>query len=359
MALAAVVIYNGWAESLQTKVPGYAQWAQDLVEGNTHAERRLAELRGDHGPPVFVAGGQGLAKVSLEDYGAAPNLRGISAWINSAQLDLEDLRGKVVLLDFWTYSCINCLRTLPYLEKWDARYRTRGLVILGIHTPEFAFEHDLGNVRAAVRRLGVRYPVALDNEYGTWEAYSNHAWPAHYLIDQTGRVREIHVGEGDYDRTERNIRLLLAAGHSGSLPRDLPDPDRTPRELRTPETYLGYLRIGNYTGSPLQPDRQATYKLPPDQPGDTFAYAGTWTVEGERIVAGRNARLRIRFLARDAHIVLAGRGTVRVTLNGVRQEPLRVSSDRLYTVASQGASRAGLLELAFSPGVAAYAFTFG
>jgi cytochrome c biogenesis protein CcdA/thiol-disulfide isomerase/thioredoxin len=359
MAVAAVVIYNGWAENLQTKVPGYAQWAQDLIEGNSQTEDRLAGLRDEGGRPVFAAGRPSLAGVPLQDYGPAPDVRGISAWINGPKLNLSRLRGKVVLLDFWTYSCINCLRTLPYLEKWDGLYRKEGLVILGVHTPEFAFEHDLGNVKRAVRDLGVRYPVALDNDYRTWTAYGNRAWPAHYLIDQTGRVREIHIGEGDYDRTERNIRLLLEAGDSGSLPRDVADPDRTPRDLRTPETYLGYLRIGNYTGSPLRTDEPATYAFPPGQAGDTFAYAGTWTVEGERIVAGRAAKLRLHFLARRVYLVLAGRGTVVVKLDGVKRKAVRVKEDRLYELVSQRTSRDGLLELAFSPGVAAYAFTFG
>jgi len=359
MAAAAVVIYNGWAEDLQTKVPGYAQWAQDLIEGNSRTEHELAQLRGDDRQPVFAPGGQRLADVPLEDHGRAPDVRAISAWINSPELSLKDLHGKVVLVDFWTYSCINCLRTLPYLEKWDRLYRKRGLVILGVHTPEFAFEHDLGNVRDAVRRLNVRYPVALDNDYGTWEAYGNNYWPAHYLIDQAGRVREIHIGEGDYDRTERNIRLLLEAGDSRDLPRDVPDPDRTPRELRTPETYLGYLRIGNYTGSPLRTNRPARYTFPPGQAGDTFAYSGMWTVERERIVAGQNASLRLHFLARNVYLVLAGRGKVTVTLDGTKRRTVQVSGDRLYTLLSQRQSRDGLLELAFSPGVAAYAFTFG
>jgi len=358
MALAAVVIYKGWAEELQTKVPGYAAWAQDLIEGNSKADDELARLRGNR-KPVFAARGQPLAKVPLQDYGPAPNLQDISAWINSPELTLRELRGKVVLIDFWTYSCINCLRTLPYLKSWDQRYRSRGFVILGVHTPEFAFEHDLGNVRAAVRRLGVRHPVALDNDYGTWEAYGNNYWPAHYLIDQAGRVREIHIGEGDYDETERNIRLLLAAGQEGPLPEDVRDLDRTPREPRTPELYLGYLRIDAYVGSPLSVDTPARYTFPSAISPDRFAYAGTWTVEEERIVAGREARLRLRFRGRKVHLVLGGRGAVAVTLNGQKRGTVRVSGDRLYTLVSRPQAAEGLLELAFTPRVSAYAFTFG
>jgi len=181
MAAAAVVIYNGWAESLQTKVPGYANWVQTAIEGNATAKDKLASLNG--------------AKTAESKYHEAPDIQGISAWINTAPLTMQALRGKVVLVDFWTYSCINCLRTLPYLKSWDARYRSKGLVILGVHSPEFGFEHSLGNVRAAVKRLGIRYPVALDNDFGTWNAYQNQYWPADYLIDRAGRIRDVHFGE--------------------------------------------------------------------------------------------------------------------------------------------------------------------
>jgi hypothetical protein len=245
------------------------------------------------------------------------------------------------------------------LKAWDTRYRSKGLVILGVHTPEFAFERDLGNVRAAVKRLGVKYPVALDNGYGTWKAYSNNYWPADYLVDQTGRVRDVHFGEGDYAKTERNIRLLLEAGKAGPLPQAGRDPDRTPLEIRTPESYLGYLRIGNYTGSPLRTDRPAAYRFPASLTQDSYAYAGMWNVEGERIVAGDSARLRLNFTARTVHLVLMGHGLVTVKLNGKPQATVRVNGDRLYTLVKQKRAADGLLELGFTRGLAAYAFTFG
>jgi cytochrome c biogenesis protein CcdA/thiol-disulfide isomerase/thioredoxin len=341
MAAAAVVIYNGWAESLQTKVPGYAQWVQDAIEGNGQAKDKLASLSGH--------------KSSAKKYAEAPDLQGISAWINSPPLTMQELRGKVVLVDFWTYSCINCLRTLPYLESWDRRYRSKGLVILGVHSPEFAFEHSLANVRAAVKRLGVRYPVALDNDFGTWNAYQNQYWPADYLIDRNGHVRDAHFGEGAYAETEHKIRQLLAM----PLPPALDQPDRTPTELRTPETYLGYARIENYDGSPLRTDEAAKYTFPRALPGDSFAYAGTWTVEGERILAGSGARLRLNFLARSVHLVLGGRGRVDVKLNGHELRTVPVTADKLYTLVTQKTAREGLLELRFTPGLSAYAFTFG
>ncbi len=361
MAAAAIVIYQGWAENLQTKVPGYAQWVQDAVEGNSASKGRLDRLGGKT-KTVFAPRGDQLAsqlgKVPLKDYGRAPDVHDISAWINSRPLSLPDLRDKVVLVDFWTYSCINCLRTLPYLKAWDARYRSKGLVILGIHTPEFAFEHDLGNVRAAVKRLGIGYPVALDNDYGTWKAYSNNYWPADYLVDQAGRVRDVHFGEGDYAKTEQDIRLLLEAGNAGRLPQAGSDTDRTPLEIRTPESYLGYLRIGNYMGSPLRTDRKATYRFPASLTQDSYAYAGRWKVEGERIVAGDNARLRLNFTARTVHLVLTGKGFVTVKLNGKQERTVRIDGDRLYTLVTQTSASDGLLELGFTPGVAAYAFTF-
>jgi cytochrome c biogenesis protein CcdA/thiol-disulfide isomerase/thioredoxin len=360
MAASALVIYEGWAESLQTSVPAYASWIQDRIEGSSTAQSHLDRLSGKR-KSVFVHTtrlASRLDKVPLRDYGAAPDVHDISAWINSRPLSLRSLRGKVVLVDFWTYSCINCLRTLPYLKSWDARYRAKGLVILGVHTPEFAFEHDLGNVRAAVKRLRVRYPVALDNDYGTWNAYGNQYWPADYLVDQAGHVRDVHFGEGEYAQTDHDIRLLLAAG-TKRLPKDLPQPDRTPTELRTPETYLGYSRIGNYAGSPLKTDRVATYTFPRTLERDEFAYAGTWRVEGERIVAGPNARLRLRYLAQSVHLVLGGHGTVGVAVDGRRTRRVKIDADRLYTLASSKRTREGLLELRFTPGVSAYAFTFG
>ena len=362
MAVSAVVIYEGWAQDLQTRVPGYAHWVQDAIEGNSAAKHRLDRLAG-RTKRAFTPQTRNLASqlgsVPLKDYGPAPDVHDISAWINSRPLDISALRGNVVLVDFWTYSCINCLRTLPYLKAWDAKYRSKGLVILGVHTPEFAFEHDLGNVRAAVMRLGIRYPVPLDNSYGTWKAYSNNYWPADYLIDQAGHIREVHFGEGDYAKTEHDIRLLLAAGDMGGLPRAGKDTDHTPLELRTPESYLGYLRIGNYTGSPLRTDRLATYTFPASLTQDSYAYAGKWRVEGERIVAGREARLRLHFQAQSVHLVLTGKGFVTVTVDGRRRPTIRIDGDRLYTLFTQPAARDGLLELGFTPGVAAYAFTFG
>ena len=367
MGVAALVIYQGWATGWQTKVPSVIRPIQDAIEGNGAATKQLSKLRGTR-QTGFASPGAASSdlsafpmpiKAGLPNYGKAPDFTKISDWLNSPGLDLSALRGKVVLVDFWTYSCINCLRTLPYLESWFARYHPKGLVIVGVHTPEFDFEHDLGNVRAAVHRLGVRYPVALDNDYGTWDAYSNQYWPAEYLIDQNGDVRHAHFGEGDYSQTERLIRKLLRAGGDTRLPTAGKDVDRTPRGIRTPETYLGYARIDRFDSARLVVQRPYDFQLPQSLPRDHWAYGGTWTVGSERAISGQDARLRLNYYARSAHIVLEGKGVVTVVVNGKRRGDVRVDGPRLYTVVSQRGVRDGKLELYFTPGISAYSFTFG
>jgi thiol-disulfide isomerase/thioredoxin len=271
---------------------------------------------------------------------------------------LAQLRGRVVLIDFWTYSCINCLRTLPHLKAWNDAYRGAGLTIVGVHSPEFAFERVPDNVRAAVDRLGVRYPVALDNDFATWQAYSNQYWPAKYLIDRSGRLRYHHFGEGAYEETERVIRQLL-----GETVKTRPASvdEAPPTEIRTPESYLGYQRLARFANGTVAPDVEALYRFPRvELPLDVLAYAGRWNVEDERIVAGRDARVRLRFQARDVFLVLEGEGRVGVLVDGRPVRAVVVSGlPRLYTLARFPRHTHGLLELRFSPGVAAYAFTFG
>jgi cytochrome c biogenesis protein CcdA/thiol-disulfide isomerase/thioredoxin len=370
MAAAAVVIYQGWLTNLQTKVPGWTTSAEQwLLHGGT-AKNELASLQHrTSAQPRFAAAGtkqlpplklpSARVKVPLNDYGPAPDFTGISHWVNTPGLSLDALRGKVVLVDFWTYSCINCLRTLPHLEEWDKEYRSKGLVIVGVHTPEFAFEHDLGNVTDATRKLGVRYPVALDNDYKTWNAYQNEFWPAEYLLDQQGHVRHIHFGEGEYDKTEQDIRVLLRAGGSSALPKPVREPDTTPSGDITPESYLGYFRIERYSGSQLSADVERDYHFPTSLARDHFAYDGKWTVASERIVAGEGARLRLHYHAREVNLVLGGKGLVGLFVDGRAQGAVWVNGDRLYTLLSSRKIRDGILELAFSPGVQAYAFTFG
>jgi cytochrome c biogenesis protein CcdA/thiol-disulfide isomerase/thioredoxin len=351
MAVAALAIALDADRRLQTWFPDYTHALQGL-ERSSVANDELGKLQ-HRGASPFKA----MASGSLPDYGVAPQFAGISDWLHSRPLTLEQLRGKVVLVDFWTYSCINCLRTLPHLEAWDQRYRKAGLVIVGVHTPEFAFEHVVSNVREAARKVGVRYPVAIDNDYRTWDAYRNDAWPAEYLIDRRGHVREIKKGEGQYEETERSIRALL--GESGTAQLAMVK-DRTPQHLTTPESYLGWARLARYVGSPITPDREAAYRFPREIQLNDLAYAGRWTVGRERVVAGRGARLRLHFLAQQVYLVLGGRGRLQVFVGGRPVKTVRVNGlSRLYTLLSYPRLSEGALELRFTPGISAYAFTFG
>jgi len=351
MAVAALAIAFDVDRRLQTWFPDYTHALQSL-ERSSVANGELGKLQNRGASPF-----QEAASGSLTDYGPAPPFTGISEWLHSRPLTIDQLRGKVVLVDFWTYSCINCLRTLPHLEAWDRRYRKAGLVIVGVHTPEFAFEHVVSNVREASRKLGVRYPVAIDNDYDTWNAYGNDAWPAEYLIDRRGHVREVKKGEGRYEETERSIRTLL--GESGAAQLAMVK-DRTPQHLTTPESYLGWARLARYVGSPITPDRAAAYRFPREIALNNLALAGRWTVGRERIVAGRGARLRLHFLAQQVYLVLGGRGRLRVFVGGRPVKTVRVNGlSRLYTLLSYPRLSEGALELRFTPGISAYAFTFG
>jgi cytochrome c biogenesis protein CcdA/thiol-disulfide isomerase/thioredoxin len=347
LAVTAFAIAEGWDQRFTTALPGYTEALQKHTELTGTAKRELNDLRG---------GGEALAASNSP---AAPEFAGLKNWLNTPgdrPLTIAGLRGKVVLIDFWTYSCVNCLRTLPHLKAWDERYRKDGLVIVGVHTPEFAFEHVASNVRTAVEKLGIRYPVAQDNGYGTWEAYRNQYWPAEYLIDRTGRLRHTHFGEGNYGETEQQIRKYLG---------DATQPvtqvaDETPNHPMTPESYLGYERLDRFAGGTIEPNRYALYRFPKRLDYDQLAYAGSWRVGSERITSGAFARLRLNFAAQKIHLVLGGEGTVDVLVDGKKVGRTRVSGEpRLYTLASFPRESNGLLELQFSPGISAYAFTFG
>jgi cytochrome c biogenesis protein CcdA/thiol-disulfide isomerase/thioredoxin len=351
LAATALAIAFGADQRFTTALPGYTQALQNRIEQSSAAKRELNDLRG---------GGNALAASEGSSHAPrAPEFRDISLWLNTPggrPLSIAALHGKVVLVDFWTYSCINCLRTLPHLEAWDRAYRRAGLVIVGVHTPEFAFEHVADNVRSAVHRLGVRYPVALDNGYGTWNAYTNQYWPADYLVDRSGRVRFTHFGEGAYGETESQIRQLLGEHVPG---RTTKVADRTPNEVTTPESYLGYARLERFAGG-ITYDRKALYRFPARLGQDELAYAGRWTVAPSRIVAGPGARLELRFQAKDVFLVLGGTGRVHALVNGRTAGSIDVAgTPRLYTIARFPKLTRGLLELRFPDGVQAYAFTFG
>jgi cytochrome c biogenesis protein CcdA/thiol-disulfide isomerase/thioredoxin len=352
IAVAAVFMILGLDLRLATRVPGYTRALQGLEE-SAAAQSEIEELLGNRRSRIEES--------ELRDFGQAPDFRGISLWLNSRSLTLEALRGKVVVIDFWTYSCINCLRTLPYLKSWYETYRHDGLVIVGVHTPEFSFERVPDNVRRSVDQLGIEYPVALDNDYSTWTAWGNRYWPAKYFIDRKGHVRFAHFGEGAYEESEEVIRTLLSE-------RGLPAPvsasieGETSEGVQTPETYLGYARLAGFVGSRIEPNREAEYTIPTVVPENGIAYGGSWTVEAERIVAGENARLRLSYHARKVHLVLGTAGdveTVEVSVDGRRVNTVRVTEDELYTLASFPEDGDHTLDLRFSPGTEAYAFTFG
>ena len=352
VAAAALALVFNTEQSLQVALGGYTSALQRHTEATGSAEARLAKLRHVPAKPATTSSG----------YQAAPEFKDIADWLNTPgdrPFTIAGLRGKVVLVDFWTYSCINCIRTLPHLRAWYAAYHRDGLEIVGVHTPEFAFEHVLGNVRQATRDLHVTWPVALDNKYGTWNAYSNQYWPAEYLIDRSGRIRHVHFGEGDYGGSEQEIRSLLAEGAKPLPSRPTSVADRTPTEQSTPESYLGYERLQRYAGSTIVPNQPVSYRFPFGLGQDELAYSGVWTVGPQAIVAGLGARLRLHYQARYVYLVLGGKGRLQSLIGGKPAGTIDVNGYRLYTIRNEKRAEDAILELRFGPGVKAYAFTFG
>jgi cytochrome c biogenesis protein CcdA/thiol-disulfide isomerase/thioredoxin len=318
--------------------------------------------------------------------GVMPPLDGPVQWLNSPPLTREALKGKVVLVDFWTYSCINCLRSLPYVEAWAQKYQAQGLVVIGVHTPEFAFEKDVGNVRKAVRDLGVTYPVAIDNDHAIWRAFNNEYWPAHYFIDGQGRIRGHHFGEGDYAQSEKIIQRLLAENGAAGVAQGVVDIQAKGvgaaadmADAQSPETYVGYRRTANFAnvGGAVR-DKPNTYRLDPPTILNHWGLAGDWTVGSEQAASNAaSARILYRFHARDLHLVLGpatGGKPVRFHILIDGQPPGAdhgadtdtagngvVSANRLYQLVRQaGAVKDRTFEIEFLDlGVQAFAFTFG
>ncbi len=358
MAGAALALVFNVDQSLQTRLGSYTTALQRHTEASAYATKHLSSLRGATGGVTLKPKTARASRSNLPVYASAPGFVGISHWLNTdgRPLTIAGLRGKVVLVDFWTYSCINCLRTLPHLRAWYAAYHKSGLEIVGVHTPEFAFEHVLSNVESAVKRLRIGWPVALDNEYATWTAWSNQYWPADYLVDQHGEVRAYSFGEGDYAKTEADIRQLL--GISG---RTTAVANLTPTEQQTPETYLGPARFDptRYVGTKPVDGREVDYRLASRVPQNDISFGGNWTLSGQTATAGLGARLDLHYHAKDVYIVLAGRGRMAVTRDGRPLETIDVDGARLYTVLSSNATTDGVLEFAPAPGIRAYSFTFG
>jgi cytochrome c biogenesis protein CcdA/thiol-disulfide isomerase/thioredoxin len=374
-ALGVVLIATGIAMATNLDVRFESAIADHLPEALVFPTRsletshgvssRLDDLRGKPRFAVASTGHAGVSAARLPRYGAAPDFAGNQRWFNTPgdrPLTLAGLRGHVVLIDFWTYTCINCLRTLPYLEAWDARYRRDGLVIVGVHSPEFPFERGAANVAAAIRREGIRYPVVQDNHLDTWNAWGNQYWPAEYLVDANGQVRHAHFGEGEYDATEMAIRALLReAGHPNPGAMAMPKGVVHPTAQATPETYVGLARAERFD-TPPQPGTH-TYVAPRELATSHFALSGTWREDAVAATAVRDAEIRAQIAGKDAYLVLSppngAMGRVMVLLDGRPIATARVDRQRLYHLVSNPRPERHRLTLRFSPGVQAYAFTFG
>jgi thiol-disulfide isomerase/thioredoxin len=298
----------------------------------------------------------------LEQCGATPAFKGITQWFNTPggkPLTMASLKGKVVIVDFWAYSCINCQRELPHVEAWAKNYAADGLVVVGVQTPEYAFEHVPSNVKAGIHRLGLTFPVALDDSYDTWDAYDNQSWPADYLIDADGQIRHVAIGEGDYTQEEQLIRQLLLAAHPGiTLAKATDVPNATPDDPSlTPETYLGAERQQGYEGGHAY--RTGQFTLPGTLPVSSFGLSGAWSVGQEAITAGKGAGIKLDFQASDVYLDVGGTGTLTVSSGGTTKVIKVSGAPDIYTVAAEQPAQDGTVTIGLSPGLQAYSFTFG
>lgn len=388
MVLVALAMFGNYDTRFETAlaahIPSFLVDPTKDIEQGRPAQSALRRLRAHPGQasPFASAGkpdrGSGGGRSSgLRVLGRAPDFRGTEAWFNTAggrPLTLRSLRGRVVLVDFWTYSCINCIRTLPYLKAWDARYRSAGLTIVGVHTPEFPFEKSASNVRAAIAQNGLRYPVAQDNDYATWNAYGNQYWPAEYFVDAQGRVRYTHFGEGDYGKKERVIRALLAEAGDGALGASTRTRATAASQgLGTPESYLGSARAERFSNGPIAAGVRDFGPPPARLAPSHLAYSGRWRIGGESAVALPGAAVDMTFDARRVYLVLGSPGRPRslgVSLDGrpvtaadagsdVRHGRVQVSAQRLYRLVDLPRVERHRLRLTLQPGIAGYAFTFG
>ncbi|HET6152863.1 MAG TPA: cytochrome c biogenesis protein CcdA, partial [Marmoricola sp.] len=315
IALAVALTFN-LTDAIQRAVPDYTS----ALDNAAHTASKIRDAVGSEAS-------QGLTNCadnpssSLANCGKAPKIDRISSWFNTTDdkpLTAADLKGKVVLIDFWAYSCINCQRAITHVEAWYKKYEPDGLVVVGVHTPEYAFEHVRSNVEAGAKRLGITYPVALDNDYGTWNNFSNDSWPAEYLIDADGNVRHVAIGEGDYSGTEKLIRQLLSdANPDTKLGSSTDVPDATPDHEQSQETYLGSERGSQfYTGKPGLTNGTKTFTFPTKIGSNQFTLNGTWTVGDQALTAGPNAELAQNFTGNKAYLDVGGTGTLTVNAGG-------------------------------------------
>jgi cytochrome c biogenesis protein CcdA/thiol-disulfide isomerase/thioredoxin len=359
IGLAVALTFNV-TDALQRTVPDYTARLNKALDGPAVA-RQL-----DPGRSVPLQECAQEPESVLQNCGKAGSIAGIQQWLNTpngAPMTAADLAGKVTLVDFWAYSCINCQRAIPHVEAWYSDYKADGLQVIGVHTPEYAFEHVPGNVSAGTKRLHITYPVALDNDYTTWNNFSNDSWPAEYLIDSNGVVRHVAIGEGDYPATESLIRQLLTATNPAvHLPAATDVADTTPTNAdQTAETYLGSERANSNantsTGSLGNGTR--TFSYPGALPDDAFALTGTWTITGQSITSGNGASIELNFDASDVYLDVGGTGTVTATVGGKTTRYQVAGAPDIYTVASHPSPERATVTISLSSGLAAYSFTFG
>lgn len=383
MIVVAFLIFFGYDKVLQAKVldffPSYGN-ALYFLEESDAVKNNLEKLQEDTQNTSLQQQDSSPQSEKGGSYKDAPEIRGIQEWINSRPLTLEELRGKVVLIDFWTYSCINCIRTLPYVTDWYETYKDDGFVVIGVHTPEFAFERETRNVEQAIHRYGITYPVAQDNDYEIWKAYKNRYWPAHYLIDAQGKIRYTHFGEGEYEKTESMIRTLLK--EAGDNPDNAPLVQEekaisSSRFMqRTPETYVGADRMEYHFPEKRVSLGKHTFSLEKNIPKNKFSFGGTWEIENEKSIAQKDALLQLHFSGAQVFLVMSppesGVGRVHVVLDGeeistdwagedVKEGYVEIREERLYHLIDFDDNASDhVLTLEFeTPGIQAFAFTFG
>lgn len=362
IALAVGLVFNV-PQMLQRLLPDYTA---ELQQGLTQEQADALDLGGLVTDENRELDNCTNGAEELESCGTAPSIRGVEQWMNTPggeAIDLEDLRGQVVLIDFWAYSCINCQRSIPHVVAWDDAYSDSGLQVVGIHSPEYAFEKDPGNVIAGIEDFGIDYPVALDNDLSTWTNYRNRYWPAHYLIDAEGTVRHISFGEGNYAATESMIRELLEDSDPGvALPEPTEVADTTPEVgSTTRETFLGSSKDVNYGGGDSYGAGTSTFALPDEQPEDSFALEGNWGIATQHATpADDGGSIRLMYRAAEVRVVLAGSGDIVVrTADGESRTIAVDGTPRSYQLVESASGETGELTVEVPTGIQVYSFTFG
>lgn len=359
--LLAVALVFDLPAVLQRAIPDYTASLQEKVGGSQQVQEKLGGIVTDQNMALSncTQGGK-----KLENCGPAPDLRGLTGWLNTPgnqPITLKSLHGKVVLIDFWAYSCINCQRAIPHVVGWYQAYKDAGLEVIGVHTPEYAFEKVPDNVAKGAADLDIKYPVALDNNYSTWTNYRNRYWPAEYLIDANGTVRHLKFGEGGYDDTEQLIRQLLADAKPGvTLPGPVGAPDLTPKAITTAETYFAVGKAVNYGGGGEYDEGAQTFRYPPSLAADSFALSGPWALDYQGATAtGDDSAIKLNYHARDIYAVVGGTGTLTVTREGkVTTVPVG-GPPTSHQILADPRQSSGTIEVRPSKGLQFFSFTYG